>query len=158
MKRKGLDLALAVAGSFESIKYEAHIKDVVSSKGLEPQITWHNQVENPMTLLSMSRMLVLPSYREGLSRVVLEAMACKVPVVATSVGGIPEIITNRDFGVLVRPGDPKHLAEGIEELLADHALQTRLAHNAYERVKQRFSKQQFGNRLRAIVRVALASS
>ena len=64
-------------------------------------------------------LLVLPSYREGVPNVILEAMACGLPVVATHVGGIPEVITP-DCGILVAPQQSDALADAIERALQRH--------------------------------------
>jgi len=56
--------------------------------------------------------IILPSWSEGLPTVLVEAMACGLPVIATNVGGIPEII-NKDVGILVEPKNPEKLAKGI---------------------------------------------
>src|SRR5213075_2773383 len=69
-------------------------------------------------LLAASDALVLSSDFEGLPNVVLEAMASARPVIATAVGGTPELVAHGSTGVLVPPGDPRALATAIEELAA----------------------------------------
>jgi glycosyltransferase involved in cell wall biosynthesis len=81
---------------------------------------------------------VLPSYREALGLVVLEAMALSRPVVATNVGGIPEMIEHERTGLLVPPHDPAALAEGIVRLLLDHPLADTLARAGHDLVHERF--------------------
>lgn len=81
---------------------------------------------------------VLPSYREALGIVVLEAMALGRPVVASAVGGIPEMIEDGRTGLLVPPRDPVALAAAIVRLLTDHPYADTLAKRAHDVVHQRF--------------------
>jgi len=90
-------------------------------------------------LLRCSDMFVLPSWAEGLPNVVLEALAAGLPVVATRVGGIPEIIEDGANGLLVAPKDPSALAVAILRLLRDKELAERLAREGQARVCDRFS-------------------
>lgn len=70
--------------------------------------------------------------------VLLEAMAAGVPVVATSVGGIPEILTDHQTGLLVAPRNPQAIAGALAELLADRALSRSMAEAALEQIKSRY--------------------
>ena len=78
---------------------------------------------------------VLASHEEGFPNAVLEAMAAGVPVVATSVGGVPEIVDDGATGSLVPPHDPRHLADAIETLARDPALRQRLGDAGRERIR-----------------------
>jgi glycosyltransferase involved in cell wall biosynthesis len=82
---------------------------------------------------------VLPSLREAQGISILEAMARRRPVVATSVGGIPEVITSGVDGLLVPPEDPDALASAIGRLLADPSLRGRLGEAGYRTVAERYS-------------------
>jgi glycosyltransferase involved in cell wall biosynthesis len=82
---------------------------------------------------------VLPSLREAQGISILEAMARTVPVVATRVGGIPEVITDGVDGLLVPPADAARLAEALSRLLADPDLRARLGAAGYRTVAERFS-------------------
>jgi len=82
---------------------------------------------------------VLPSVREAQGISILEAMARRRPVVASAVGGIPEVITSGVDGILVPPADPAALAEALVSLLADPALRERIAEGGYRTVAERYS-------------------
>ncbi len=76
---------------------------------------------------------------EGLPLVLLEAMAARKPIVATSVDGVCEIITHGVDGLLVSPGDPAALAEAIIQVLQDPVLAGRLASSAFKTLSERFN-------------------
>ncbi len=83
--------------------------------------------------------LVVPSVNEGMGRVVLEAGAAGLPVVASAVGGIPDILLDGKTGILVPPKDSVALAEAIQRLIQDHALRFRMGADAMAYVTPRFS-------------------
>jgi glycosyltransferase involved in cell wall biosynthesis len=89
--------------------------------------------------LNEMKLLVLPSYSEGLPHVVLEAMACGTPVLATPVGAIPDIIKDGETGFLLKSNDPNHIAERVVELLNKTELLERVSVNAYNFVRTNFS-------------------
>jgi glycosyltransferase involved in cell wall biosynthesis len=79
------------------------------------------------SLMSHLDVLVLPSYAEPFGTVLAEAMAAGTPVVATTVGGLPEVVSDGVDGVLVPPGRPDALAAGVERVLADRNLMSAAA-------------------------------
>jgi len=83
--------------------------------------------------------MVLPSLREGLPMVALEAMASGVPVIATRVGGTPEVISDRETGLLVASEDLRALKASIESLITDKNLMEQLRNNARKKVEAEFS-------------------
>lgn len=82
---------------------------------------------------------VLPSHTEGLPRVILESMAMGTPVVATRVGGVPEVVDHLQTGLLCPPHDPSGLMTELDRLRADEDLRTRLARNGRARVSESFT-------------------
>src|SRR5918996_1397901 len=93
----------------------------------------HRKVER---LLSQAAVVVIPSHREGLPMVLLEAMAHGRPVVATRVGGMPSMIDEGRTGILVEPGDPAALRAAIERLLDDPDSRRRLGAAGREKVAE----------------------
>ena len=101
--------------------------------------------------LNKMRLLVLPSYSEGLPHVILEAMACGTPVLATPVGAIPDIIKEGETGFLLKSNDPKHIAERIVELLNKPELLEKVSINAYNYVRENFSYKKTLERWKSII-------
>jgi len=95
--------------------------------------------DEALRYIAGSDVLVLPSYVEGLSTVILEAMALKVPVVASAVGGNTELVEDGVTGLLVSPGDPEQLASAIERIISERNLAARIASEAYKRVSNEYS-------------------
>ena len=91
-------------------------------------------------LLSAMDVFVLPSYREGMPVVLLEAMAMARPVVATHVRGCREVVVDGETGILVPPGDVPALADAIVRLLGDKELAGRMGRAGRKRAEQRFDR------------------
>ncbi len=102
-------------------------------------------------LLKAMDAFVLASVREGMPRVILEAMAAGVPCIATAVGGIPEIITDDETGFLVKPGDSEALADAMSKII-DMPLEKRkqIGENSTQRVKTFYSHDVIGKKLEEI--------
>jgi colanic acid/amylovoran biosynthesis glycosyltransferase len=113
----------------------------IQELGLAEHVVLKGQLSEEDTLLEITRaqVLVLPSFMEGLPVVLMEAMAIGVPVVATRVAGIPELVADEEQGLLFRPGDWVDLAEKISRVLLDTPLRTRLRAAAREKVESEFA-------------------
>ncbi len=90
---------------------------------------------------------VLPSLTEGLPNVLLEAAACHVPIVATHVGGVPEVVTDGASGWLVEPGDILGLARAIEQCITDRNKARQFASLAFRHIEATFGVQQQSRKL-----------
>lgn len=97
---------------------EAEVRSTIVELGLEGSVTVLGQREDVASLMQACDGLVLPSRWEGLPNVVMEALAVGLPVVATAVGGTPELIEDQTTGLLVPPGDAPALAAGMATLMA----------------------------------------
>jgi glycosyltransferase involved in cell wall biosynthesis len=120
---------------------------VTERLNLQDKVTFHDTVpqEELARYYSAARVFVLPSIvneggvTEGLGVVLLEAMASRVPVIGSAIGGIPDIIRDQETGLLVRQKDPGDLAEKINRVLTDEELRHRLVKRGYDFVRERFS-------------------
>jgi glycosyltransferase involved in cell wall biosynthesis len=97
-----------------------------------------------------SSVCVAPSLWENHPYAVLEAMACGKPVVATRVGGVPEIISNENNGILVEPGSVIGLSKAIIKLLLDHELATRIGNSARKTIEQRYTTESVARKTTSI--------
>ncbi len=95
--------------------------------------------EEAMVALKSSSILVVPSRMESIPQVIKEAFYLRVPVVATNVGGIPELITNDVNGILIPPDDPKVLVRTINELLNDEEKAKRISDAGFDLVVKNFT-------------------
>jgi glycosyltransferase involved in cell wall biosynthesis len=116
------------------------LEEFARRRGLEGkvQFTGAQPPSGVRSFLQQAKVLVLPSVQEGQGVVLLEAMACGTPVVASSVDGIPDVVSS-DSGRLVAPRAPGPLADAIVSLLSDPTLWARMSRTAREQAVSRFS-------------------
>lgn len=107
-------------------------------------------------LLRAADVLLLTSRWEGLPYAVLEAMAAGVPLVATRVGGIPELVVDGATGVVAEPGDTEGIAAALMRLLGDRALRSRLGAEAKRRSRRLFSEARMVDATAVVYRAALS--
>lgn len=121
-------------------KDEVRLNDRVRELGLERRVRIISQAtrEDVLSLFAGAIALVMPSRLEGLPVVPAEAMAAGVPVIATAVGAVPEVVDPPAGGVLVRPGDPDALAWAVLGMLNDSARREALSQSA-RKSAERFS-------------------
>ena len=151
-KAKGVDILLKAINILKE-KYQHKIKTAIAGKGclekelkglvvelgIEKEIEFLGVRRDIEKLMKSTTLLVLPSRWEGLPLTVLEAMSSGAGIIATKVGGIPEVIEHEKEGILISPDDPEALAVAIIELLKDKELRVKLGINAYQKVKEKYS-------------------
>jgi N-acetyl-alpha-D-glucosaminyl L-malate synthase BshA len=111
---------------------------VARALGISDLINIVGAQEEIVPLLSVSDVFLLPSAQESFGLAALEAMACEVPIVASNVGGLPEVIDNGGSGFLHPPGDVEAMAKSAIAILTDPLLQARMGQTACQRVRERF--------------------
>jgi glycosyltransferase involved in cell wall biosynthesis len=149
---KGIDMAIR---SFALIHQETDATMVFAGAGkMEPWREMLEQLGVPRDrymflggvpyldmpyLYSLATTFMLPSYSESFPMTVLEAMSCQLPVIATDVGGIPEMIDSNRNGLLVQPGNPKNLSAALLKVLGDRKFSSRLAASARSKACEEMS-------------------
>jgi glycosyltransferase involved in cell wall biosynthesis len=149
-KNKGLFRLLKAAGQITESKFDL----VLIGSGENPDkdkmynfvkkynlknIYLHEFIPNAASYLKALDIFVLPSIKEGLPYTILEAGLAELSIVASRVGGIPEIITDQENGFLVSPGDPEEIARAIEKLIENPGLRAEFGRKAKEKILQEFS-------------------
>jgi glycosyltransferase involved in cell wall biosynthesis len=129
-------LRLEVAGDGPCLP---DLQRLVADLGLGERVRFLGQVRDVPALLARAGLFVLPSLIEGISLTLLEAMASGLPVLATRVGGNPEVVEEGQTGYLVPAGDPAALGEGLLRLWNDPADRLRLGEAGRRRVKEHFT-------------------
>lgn len=114
----------------------------VRELGLTGRVKFLGFQKNIAQFIQLFDVVVIPSVQEGQSIFCLEALACSRPVVASAVGGIPEIIRHGETGILVPPADPGAIAAAVIALLKDQGLAKRLATAGRELVLNQFTQEQ----------------
>ncbi len=110
-------------------------------------LTFTGERDDIPELLRVIDIVVSSSYIEGLSNAILEAMAAAKPIIATSVGGTPELVTHEQTGLLVAPGNPKALSEAMIRLLEHPEHRKRFGEAGRKRVEEQFSVERMVSRM-----------
>jgi len=126
------------------------LREMIRALGLDDSVHLPGYVSHPERLLEETDLMVLPSHTEGLPNAALEALAMEVPVLATRVGGTPEVITDGETGRLVDARSPQALAEGIAAFLTDPVPWKRMAKAGRSMVERQFDFQARTRRMETI--------
>ncbi len=132
----GTELRLTVIGDGPD---RAALEAMASPLGDMVRFTGYQSQDEVAAHLTQSDIFVLASFAEGVPVVLMEAMASRLPVVATRIAGIPELVTDGENGLIVAPGDAAALARAIGRLAADPALRRRMGRVGRETVIQDFA-------------------
>jgi glycosyltransferase involved in cell wall biosynthesis len=127
-----------VAGAGELLE---NLKTLIEQEGLSRHIILlgHVSRDKILSLIAAGDIFVMPSRSEGTPIALLEAASLKKPILATTVGGIPELVKNEEECLLVEAGNVSELVNGMKRLIQDKALSERLGESAHSRVLRDFS-------------------
>jgi glycosyltransferase involved in cell wall biosynthesis len=123
----------------ESIAFEAILHARLREAGIADRFHWLGYREDVERLLGEVDLLIHPARQEPFGRVLLEAAACGLPIVATRVGGTEEMLVDGESALLVDAHDAASLAQAVRSVAQDDALRTRLGQAARRRVVERFN-------------------
>lgn len=118
--------------------------------GVENQVQATGFQRDTRPFLAAADLVIMPSYKEGLPRSLMEAMAARLPAVAAAAGGIPEVLESGVTGEIRSIGDVEGMAQACKEILSNPAQRDRMGSAAYRRVHEHFSIQQSVSGLEAV--------
>ena len=152
LQQRGIKVCCHLVGGGPDFR---DLKEHVQQSGLENSIRFHGQRSHDqvLELLTKAHVLVAPSVptrcgrREGIPVVLMEAMAHGIPVVASALSGIPELVEDGQTGLLAPPRDPEKLADALERLYQDPALSVRLSRAGRLKVEREFDLHKSAARL-----------
>ncbi len=135
VKRRGRDVSLVLIGDGPE---RPKLIQQINALGLQGTVHLPGYMQEPQRFLEEVDLMVLPSHTEGLPNAALEALLMEVPVLATRVGGTPEVITDGETGRLVPSHSPEALAGGILDFIADSEAWMRMARRGKDMVAANF--------------------
>jgi glycosyltransferase involved in cell wall biosynthesis len=157
-EQKGHQILLAAAAEVPEAVFvlagegpeRAALEEKAAELGISDRVRFLGHRTDISELLAACDVFALPSFYEGSSLAVLEAMAARRPVVSSAIGGTDELVDDGETGLLVPPGDAGALGVALRSLLADASLRDSLASRARERVERDFSREVMSRRVTQI--------
>lgn len=143
---------------FDTYAYRNSLRRIVQDLGLDGAVHFLGERRDIPEILRALDLLLMPSWEEPFGNVALEAMAMEIPVVASDVGGLVEIVRPGEDGLLLPPKQPEAWAAAIEELLAQTHLRARMGRNGRQRVEMEFDGSRYLGQVLAYYHAAVGES
>ena len=147
LRAGGRDVRVLILGEG---RLRAELEAQVNDLGLRPSVLFAGYRQDAAIYLPLLKACALPSFREGLPIVLLEAMRARVPIIASRVGGIPEAVSDGLSALLIEPGDVAGLAGAIARLHGDPQFASGLATAARRDLEQKFSSSVMARKYEAV--------
>lgn len=138
-RHEDIELLLVGPGGLDIHNCEAELRAFVGASGLEESVRFTGGVDNVEEYLRAADIFVFPTENEAFGISLIEAMACGLPVISTSVDGVKAIVQHKQNGLIVEPRNFQQLSEALDTLIADSALTVRLGAAAGQAVQGRYS-------------------
>jgi len=145
----GADISLDLVGDELNPGERNQLIQTIKNKDLNGTIHLHLPVSGAekLAFFRAADVFVYPSYHEGQPMAVIEAMACALPIVATNVGGLPDLVSTGENGLLVEPGKPELLANALDCLMKDRELRLWMQNKSYQRALENYDIEQHVSKL-----------
>jgi glycosyltransferase involved in cell wall biosynthesis len=166
-KQKGLDHLLRALASMNELALldvvgegegAASLKLLASQLGVSDRVTWHGQLtqDRLLHMYQKATAVVVPSVNEGLGLVAVEALLCESPVIAFRSGGLTDIITNGETGILVTPGETAELAAAMDLVITQPDVAAKMAEQGRRHALDSFSPDSAAVKYISIYKEAIA--
>jgi glycosyltransferase involved in cell wall biosynthesis len=137
---KGHQVRLQIAGKVSELTYFKSLENLLKTCECAGEVTFLGVVEDSASFIRSLDVLLVPSFDEAFPTVVLEAFSQNTLVIASNVGGIPEMINDRSNGMLIEPGNPAALASAIEQIVCGMEILKILPHAAHLTLQHKFAE------------------
>lgn len=160
LKDRGLLIHVSLVGDIINEEYHRRNLDYVKNNNLDSNIQFLGKVDNIVLRKTISTydIYVCPSEMEMSPYNILEAKSAGMPIIASSVGGIPDIITDGEDGLLIPAKSERDLADAIELLLKENKLRKKIGESAYKKAISIHSPEFLANKIREFISLISASS
>jgi glycosyltransferase involved in cell wall biosynthesis len=136
------DLELTVVGPYNEgespREYTESLESIIETHGLEDRVRFVGRVNDVAPYYQKADIFILPSYEEGMPNVLLEAMACQLPCVATAIPGVMEVVADGETALLVKPRSVEDIVDAIERLLGNDYFAKQLGKSARAQIEEFF--------------------
>ncbi|MCW9023527.1 MAG: glycosyltransferase family 4 protein [Gammaproteobacteria bacterium] len=145
------DMSAVIIGHVMDTEYFSKLQSTIKDSNLGDRIGFIDFIEQPMQVMPCFDVIVLLTYCETFGLVLVEAMRAGVTVIGTDAGGVPEIITNNETGMLIPPGDISALVDNLRMLYQDAELKNRLAQKGKSSADKMFNETEHFNQLNNVL-------
>jgi len=152
--KKGLNSELWLVGDGPT---RPDVEKLAKELGIESKLRFIGTVSNPDEFYRQFDIFVLSTHYEGQGLVILEAMSFGLPIVATRISGVPEVITDGVNGLLVNPKDPQNLAQAIQKLFTDQLLYSQLSEAALKTSKEQLTVDDWAQQVISLYELVMKS-
>ena len=157
-KHQDILLLLVGTGGLDMHNCEEELREYMIAHRLEEYLCFTGAVQNVAEYLQASDLFVFPTENEAFGASVVEAMACALPVITTPVGGLKNIITHKENGILMQPGIARQLFEALDLMMSDTALRLRLGQTARLTIVDQYSIHQITRKYISLFQTILGSA
>jgi glycosyltransferase involved in cell wall biosynthesis len=147
LHQQGYPVQLIIAGHVMDPSYLAQLINICQERRLTKYVCFIDFIDQPMRMMSTLNVLVLTTNQETFGLVLAEAMRCQVPVIGSNAGGVPEIITHQESGLLFTTGDTNDLAVQIKYLIDHPQEKVKIAKQAKIKADTMFDEEQHFEKL-----------